>query len=509
MKRKPVLFLTLVALLFSGSLLAAIPESLSMQGTALAESQEAVGMKLTGTVFELYTSLQTGEYSFAGDNSIAAASLTVDGTAPYRIRVDYSAENPVVTLQKIVRVYMWAPWNQYTIADLSYNGASTFKATNLKGIDGWGDDRYRIRVIFEGEVMETYGEKATSSPDLALTNNGQWGAQGDLPERNFKLAARYKNTGVSFDVEVSFKSDADYTHTISDYVASTVPASLSMQGNALAETATALQMKRNGSVYELFTSLQSGSYSFSESSVDAGTITVEGSTAPYLIRVNFSGETPVVVLKKIKKVAMWVPWTQHDVVQLNYSGNSSFSATNILCSKANWGFSEAQGFDDTRYRFRITFDDDVFETYGPRTEGGFDLIGNDQWGSGSDYNYNMDIARYKETNQAFNVTVMLPAEGNYSHIIADYVPGTGITSPKKEVKAVEIYPSVVSSELTVKTKDAGFSVEIISVTGTTVMKNRTFTNELQLSAGELSEGIYVVRVSQNGKTVSTRRVIKK
>jgi hypothetical protein len=506
MRRKSLL-LFCACVLLSMYLHATSPTSLSLKGTALIESQEAIPMNLNGNIFEIVTALQTGEYYFEGDNSIVANSITVNETAPFRIRVNYSTETPTITVQQITRVYSWAPWNQYQITDLTYVNNGTFKASNIVGIDGWGDDRYRIRVVFDDNLLETYGEKATNLSELALTNNGQWGNQDGLPERNFKLPSKYRNTGLPFDMEVNFNTSPDYTHSIADHVASTIPDVLTISGSALAEsTGSEMHLKRIGSYFEIITSLTSGTLTVSDAMIESETIETDGVT-PYLVRVYYSEAVPVLSIQKVNKLTMWAPWNQHHIAELNYIGNSTFKATNILCTKANWGFNAESNFYDTRYRFRIQLEDNAIETYGPKSPGSFDRIGNDQWDSGSDYNYHFDDSRYKETGIAFTVTVILNPTADYTHTIEDYNTETGFNIPLLD-NAVDLYPTIIQNQLTMSTKNAGFNVEIISITGEVVLKNTTAERELTLNNIAIPAGIYVVRIIQNNRTISTQRIIK-
>ncbi|SOD15341.1 T9SS type A sorting domain-containing protein [Pedobacter xixiisoli] len=353
MKTKFTFYFVLM-LLFSINAIAAIPPaSLSLQGTA-TETGASIPMKLNGNVYELYTSLKTGDYSFAGDNTIATANITVTGTlVPHRIRVDYSGATPVVDVKRIQNITLWAPWNAFSIGTLSYVGNSSFKATGLSGIAGWGDDRYRIRLNLEGGVIETFqpgpsasggvpdGSTPQSYYDLYFLNsNDKW--PGGAKE--YKIASKYNNTGTLFNAEVIFSNTSNYTHKITDYVADLVIAdNLTISGSAL-ETTTAVLKKKDVGVFEFVGGLQAGSFTISgtaNSQTYNYTVTnntvVEGNTAlavtgvlkPYYIKIDLVNKT--FVRQEINSVYLYMSsngWGG-DKLLLPYTNNGKFTGTKV------------------------------------------------------------------------------------------------------------------------------------------------------------------------------------
>ena len=483
--------------------------SLAVQGTALAEveSTETMPMKWTGNYFELYTSLQSGEYSFVGDASIGAQSVTVDTPAPYRIRVDYSGETPAVTAQQVEKVYMWAPYSHNTLAELPYVGNSVFRAENIICEDGdawfnqtnWTERRYRIRIQFAGDVLETYAPK--DGENFVSVGNDDWGDS----DHNYELSDRYRNEHQPFTAIVNLSTESGFMHELIDYVF--VPELLSVQGTALAEADNAaMPMTKVGDAFELYTTLQSGSYTFTEEGLAEQTIEVAES-APYRIRVDYTTEPPVITTQKIEKVYMWAPYSHNTLVELPYVGNSVFRAENIVCEDGDAWFGKAD-WGEKRYRIRILFEGDVLETYAPKGGENFVLIGNGDWGGENEYQYEL-ADRYRNDHQPFTATVTLSATEGYSHSIEDYTdaPTTGIAT--SESMTASIYPTVVSDYLTVQADSEDFTVELYSISGAKLLMQEHCSQEAILGTSELANGIYLVKVSQAGTLIQLQKVVKK
>ena len=476
------------------------PASLKFAGNALAEYANSVELGWKGGYYELYTSLKSGSYSFEGDDNIAGGTVSADGI--YRIRVDYRTLPAEVFVQMIEIIDLWTPWNEFVIDELTYAGNSVFTLQNkLCNLDEWGDDRYRIRIFFENDVLETYGAWSSSSVNLTRTHNEKWGDNIDgLWEFNSHIPERYRNTGQPFNMEVNFNSNSVYTGTASDYIPAELPTSLSIQGTAVVEAVDqALIMKSDGVVFEIYTALRTGDYSFVGDDNINGTIAVSGESAPYRIRVNYASiDEPIITVEKVTSVYMWVPWSQHTAAYLTYKGNSIFKGENIICDTYNEWNSE----HDNRFRIRMEFDYDEIETYAPKGDANFTLVGNDTWG-GSDYNYSVDD-RYYNNNVPFNVIVNLSVTSDYSFSFQDYEE-VGIKKAKVDAK---IYPTAISNDIEITLPTAGFDVEFISLTGATVLKSSSNSETLTLSGINMPKGIYIVKIVQDGHIVSTERIVK-
>lgn len=479
------------------------PSSLKLSGSALAESSGEIALGWKTGYYELYTSLKAGGLSFVGDAALAGTTIAGD-EAVYRIRVDYRTNTPEISVQKIELMDLWTPWNKFVIGELEYAGNSTFKVGQLLcNLSDWGDDRYRVRIFFEGDIKETYGARSSSSEYLTLTHNDEWGTVGDLNEWNCHLPIQYTNGEKPFNVEIAFDANSVYTAKVSDYIPDAMPDALSIQGSALVESQGAANvMKLDGTVFELYTALSSGTYSFvGDDNLEASTVEVEGESVPYRIRVNYATETPTVSFDRIESIFMWVPWSQNVVGEFTYTGGSKFIAEGIICDTREWTGEENENED--RYRIRIETADGNFETYAPKDGENFVLVGNSTWGS-SDFNYTVD-AKYKNTGVPFDAVLRLSATDGYFYVITDQ--GASIDSDKEESN-VNVYPTVVSDNVNIVLGNAGFDVDIISLTGKTIQHNTTDIETLSISTSNIPSGIYFVKIIQNKQLVAVKRIIK-
>ena len=483
------------------------PVTLKLTGTAVAESTDGIVLGWKGGYYELYTSLKSGTYSFEGDDILTGGTITTDDDAavPYRIRVDYRTLPAEISVRMIEMVDLWTPWNKYTIDELYYAGNSVFKADNLLcSTEDWGDDRYRVRIFFEGDILETFGGWSSSSGHLTITHNSDWGTVDGINEWSLHISNRYKNTNLPFNIEVNFDPNSIYINTVTDYIPPTVPTSLSIQGTAIAESqGTPLPMKQDGVVFELYTALSSGTYSFEgDDDIGENTITVNGNNVPYRIRVNYATNPATITLQEIEIAYIWIAWSQDILAELVYQGNSVFKAEDIICDTREWSGEDSNDRED-RHRVRIQFDNDVLETYAPKGDVNFALIGNGVWGPENDFNYSVN-AKYKNTGIPFNIIVTLAASGDYMYSVEDYK--TGIKIPQQTYATV--YPTVFSDNLNIVVQKAGFSAEVLSISGQTVLSGSTNSEELTFSGMNMAKGIYLVKIMQDGHIISTSRVIK-
>jgi|ThiBio_inoc_biof_1041523.scaffolds.fasta_scaffold04367_1 hypothetical protein len=477
-----------------------VPATLKLTGTAVAEFTDDIELGWKGSCYELYTSLKSGNYSFDGDNDLSGGTITVDNddAVPYRIRVDYKTLPAAITIEEITKMYLWVPWSQKNVAELTYVGNSTFKVEDITcSTEDWSgtnwEDRHRVRIEFENEALETYGP--TNGNKFFIVGNSQWGPS----DYNYDVDAKYKNTGVPFNATVVFNPSGNYTYSLTDYIPP-MPETLSIQGTAVVESeGTSLAMKRDGVIFELYTSLSNGDYSFVGDDNLSGTLDIDEEPTPYRIRVNYTTNPAIISFEKITKAFLWVPWSQKTVAELDYIGNSTFKGKNIICSTQDWSGTD---WED-RHRVRIEFENELLETYGPKDGSNFVLVGNSQWPP-SDYNYNVD-AKYKNTGVPFNAKVNLGASGDYTYSIEDII----ITKLNDISVKATIYPTMVFDNIHIMLPESGFEVEFVSISGQTVLRGSTNSEELTFSGINIAKGIYLVKVTQNEQIVSVQRIIKR
>lgn len=491
--KKTFYIIPLIVCLFAGlKLSAAMPESLSISGTALAEygATEEIDMKKLDNQFELYTSLRAGDYSFS--DGTTGGTVTEEGI--YRLCVNYSNTPATVTSDKIENVYMWAILKNKTLAELEYMGNSVFRAENVTVSPAdfeatWVEKRYRIRVKFANGQTDSYGPKDGVNFVL-LENFGQW----DNP---YDLADKYIHNAAPFNLTVNFSVENNYSYTIEDYE-KPFPTTLSISGTAMAEyeATEEVEMKKFSDYYELYASLQKGDYSFSDGTT-GGSVAEDGT---YRISVDYSQKPTSVKIVKIQKVYLWTPETQKSVAELQYAGHSTFKALDIRCKTSTWG-------EDGKYRIRINFGkgNDVFtETYGPKDGENFALVGNAQWAP-SDYNYTP--TGYVDNNKSFDAMLNLSASAAYSHSIEDCADPSNAIDETQE-SGLQIYPTVVADRITINLSGNGFTATVIFVSGQIALQQSTSSETLTLSANELPQGIYIIKINQNGKDISATRIIK-
>jgi acetyl esterase/lipase len=276
-----------------------------------------------------------------------------------------------------------------------------------------------------------------------------------------------------------------------------MPETLSIEGGAVTETGgQPLAMKKDGGIFEIYTSLTAGTYSFDDTRLSSGgTITEDGI---YRIRVNYNTDPITVEQQKINRVYAWYAWGQLDLFDLSYVGNSTFKVENKTWTPTS----------DNRFRIRMQVGGaNTIETYGPKDGENFVLIGNGQWGAGNDYNYGVDKSKYFKTGVPFNITVNLSPATGYSVTVEEYT-ASSILSPGSAAENVIISPNPVTNNFDIISSQAGFSVEVISVSGDVVLRDSTESDALTVSGINFSSGVYLVKVTRDNQVISTKRIIK-
>lgn len=511
-----------------------LPGSLSIQGTALNEGT-SLDMKQINNGYELFTSLKAGDYSFS-EGTVPGGSISGDGDAPYYIRIDFDGVSPVTTVKKIEKVYLWAPWHSYTIGVLQYNGNSTFKGERfLAETNMWGDNndnRYKILMDLEGGELLTYQpaqDRPDSNPDdntlqsyynMYLGPNGQW--PGGAIE--YKIADKYNRTGKYFNVEVVVKANEDYTHIITDYIANlTICDDLYISGTAMESGMAAFKQKEPG-VFECVTGLKGGNYKLSGTKdgqsyyfstqddklvENDAEMTISGDLKPYYIKVDLLGQSLTVL--PINSIILYYSssgYAAENAIPLTYANNGKFTATaTVTAPPASWNPQET----DIRYKFKMNLDGDVSVFWGSKN------LDNQQPEEVSGDYYNLYTVNDNDYDYAFkikddingtlcNVEVIFATNGNYTHTITN--KSTSVEVESASGLETRIYPTAIDNQLIISTKEDGFAVELISVSGSVMLSSETSSNQLIINNINLPRGIYIVKVVQNGAAIS-KRIIKK
>jgi hypothetical protein len=219
---------------------ATVPADVFLTGTATeagATLASAAQLKqVSNGVFEIYTSLKAGAYSFVDRKagtpvtySISGSDLKEGGTTTvagatkvFRINLDFN--NASVTMTEIKEVGLWFAPNNTIYFNLNYTAGGVWKAENQAIVfkqESWGrDERYKFRFkvsdgttdSFEwmGSVNNDNQRPVTSTPAsywylIKIASNDQWNYC-----YKFQTEADNKNC----DVLVSFPAGAPYTHQV-------------------------------------------------------------------------------------------------------------------------------------------------------------------------------------------------------------------------------------------------------------------------------------------------------
>lgn len=220
---------------------AEIPTEVFLSGTATEAGDvlnSAIKMKQTSPgVFELYTALNAGTYRFVNRTSGDITSYQVQGTflkegdavtSPtasekvFRIELDFN--NAAVKLTEVVKVGYWFAPNNVLAAELNYEGAGKFVASNVPiefRQEGWGrDERYKFRMTLKdldgNEIVEDWGSvNRDNSRPVASTPAAWYNVykhevnQWDYTFK-FPTAADMKNV----DLILDFNPDEAYHHEV-------------------------------------------------------------------------------------------------------------------------------------------------------------------------------------------------------------------------------------------------------------------------------------------------------
>jgi hypothetical protein len=219
---------------------ATVPADVFLTGTATeagATLASAAQLKqVSNGVFEIYTSLKAGTYSFVDRKagtpvtySISGTDLKEGGTTTvagatkvFRINLDFN--NASVTMTEIKEVGLWFAPNNTIYFNLNYTSGGVWKAENQSIVfkqESWGrDERYKFRFKINDGTADSFEWMGSSQNDnqrpaagtpasywylLKIANNDQWNYC-----YKFQTEADNKNC----DILVSFPAGAPYTHQV-------------------------------------------------------------------------------------------------------------------------------------------------------------------------------------------------------------------------------------------------------------------------------------------------------
>lgn len=217
-----------------------IPADLYLTGAASEGGEDltkAVRFKKTAEgVFEVYTAINNGSYHFVDANSgtpttfsVQNGTLTTNGTIEatggpkvMRIRVDFNSASANFVQVESFGVFLSG--DNKIIFNLPYAGNGSFKAVNQPVVfkqEGWGrDERYKLQMKIKAEdgtsTTESFGSTNRDNQAPSATTPAAYfnvvpvdNSQYDF---SFKFYKEADNKNV--DVEVLFRADGNYTHTV-------------------------------------------------------------------------------------------------------------------------------------------------------------------------------------------------------------------------------------------------------------------------------------------------------
>ncbi|MDR1342056.1 MAG: SusE domain-containing protein [Prevotellaceae bacterium] len=220
--------------------LSGIPDAVYITGAASeggATLGSALPMKRTAAgVFEIYTKLTTGAYSFVDGNtgtpqqfSLNGAEIVEDGTISatagiYKIVLDFNAK--VATYREITKVEFFHPWGGQRVT-LTYTSNGVWAGSTTSTSGWWSDERYRFKVTDNVEIREWYGIESRNSPPTGnpdfyymkeglvdATGNTEW-MSDNMDNNMWKIpdsCAPWDSH--SYNITFSVKADEPYTHMI-------------------------------------------------------------------------------------------------------------------------------------------------------------------------------------------------------------------------------------------------------------------------------------------------------
>lgn len=346
-----------------------MPETASIYGGAIAEGESTVMHRRGIGSFEIYTKLIGGEtfqieadgrkYGIADGYMAENGAANIEKTGVYRIRANFVSRT--ASVEQVDGLGLFYCITNSRKIELTYAGNGIFKGySDITLLNlGWGyDTRYRLAMDLGGSVQwwgpindnEDGDPRDTEEYFYMKETNpaNQWDNKWKFDIS--KADADHVLKGI--EVTVDFNAD-QYTHSMAYGVeapAQSVPATLTAQGEALAEGSSFVMTKIDGTTFELFTRLSAGKtfdvtdgteyYVSDRGELAKGTGNTVDKDGIYCINLNFAKGT--FEIGEVSKMTVYCCWFGGDLNQgCEYKGNGVWEQT------AYWAI------DDFRYKFRM------------------------------------------------------------------------------------------------------------------------------------------------------------
>lgn len=217
-----------------------IPSNVFITGTASeggADLAQAQAMKMGADgVFEIFTQLKAGSFTFVDRNSGTPVTYSINGTRLqeggenqqtsekiYRIRLDFA--NAAAEMTEITEVGLFASAYNKTVGKLAYTGNGTWSIENMPiayyDFGSWKDDRFKFQfltadaggtagVIYYGSV-----NASNSTPPDANTPEAYYKlVQVDNSQWDFTYKYPAGSDGKSGDVKLQLNAAKDYAYEL-------------------------------------------------------------------------------------------------------------------------------------------------------------------------------------------------------------------------------------------------------------------------------------------------------
>lgn len=219
---------------------AEIPNEVFITGTATEfGNQPASAKKMKAVepgIYEIYTSLKEGKYSFISKNDGTGNSFYIDGqvlrengegespatgTKIYRIQLDFN--NAAVVMHEIKSLGYWFSPHNSIMAELEYEGNGVFKATDVPiefKQEGWGrDERYKFRMTLTADgndFEEDWGSINRDNSRADANTPASWYRIFKYTPNQWDYTFKFRTEAdmSNVDMTVIFSPEEDYTHEI-------------------------------------------------------------------------------------------------------------------------------------------------------------------------------------------------------------------------------------------------------------------------------------------------------
>ena len=122
-----------------------------------------------------------------------------------------------------------------------------------------------------------------------------------------------------------------------------------------------------------------------------------------------------------------------------------------------------------------------------------------------EYTARMQTTHMEEAND-LEILCFIQHESGYIFQSSSVVEGGVVANEEEVLGDIRIYPNPAAENVTVgNLSDA--DVEMFDITGRRVYKNEGVNGNLQMTLTSFTEGSYVIRITQNGKTAHRKLVI--